>query len=78
MIKLNQERSSFEPWSLKKSGILSKYTTVERLTITSSFLTPIAGAITKQKGRLAAKLFQQNKKLVIFIKKLKIRHKLKN
>jgi hypothetical protein len=37
--------SSFEPWSLKKSSILSKYTTIEKLSITSSFLTPIAGSM---------------------------------
>ncbi len=49
MIKQDQDKSSFEPWSFKKSGILSKYTTVEKLTITSSFLTPIAGAV-KDKG----------------------------
>ena len=45
MLRQNEIQSSFEPWSLKKSGILAKYTTVEKLTITSSFLTPIAGAV---------------------------------
>ncbi len=50
IMRLNEVKSSFEPWSLKKSGILSKYTTVEKLTITSSFLTPIAGAV-KDKGK---------------------------
>lgn len=45
IIKLNEIRSSFEPWSFKKSAVLSKYTTVEKLSITSSFLTPIAGAV---------------------------------
>jgi hypothetical protein len=45
MLKKDQDKSSFEPWSFKKSAILSKYTTVEKLSITSSFLTPIAGAV---------------------------------
>nr|XP_054763680.1 VPS35 endosomal protein-sorting factor-like [Lytechinus pictus] len=31
---------SFEPWSSKKAGILSKYTTSEKLSITTSFLSP--------------------------------------
>ncbi|XP_078691604.1 VPS35 endosomal protein-sorting factor-like isoform X2 [Branchiostoma floridae x Branchiostoma belcheri] len=31
---------SFEPWSTKKANILSKYTTSERLSITTSFLSP--------------------------------------
>ncbi|XP_059139678.1 VPS35 endosomal protein-sorting factor-like [Physella acuta] len=31
---------TFEPWSLKKSGILAKYTTSEKLSITTSFLSP--------------------------------------
>ncbi|XP_064600257.1 VPS35 endosomal protein-sorting factor-like [Liolophura sinensis] len=30
--------STFEPWAAKKSGILSKYTTSEKLSITTSFL----------------------------------------
>ena len=29
---------SFEPWSAKKTDILSKYTTSEKLSITTSFL----------------------------------------
>ncbi|XP_071508661.1 VPS35 endosomal protein-sorting factor-like [Diadema antillarum] len=31
---------SFEPWSSKKAGILGKYTTSEKLSITTSFLSP--------------------------------------
>ena len=45
LIRFNEAKSSFEPWLVKKSAILSKYTTVEKLSITSSFLTPIAGAV---------------------------------
>lgn len=45
ILKQNELKSSFEPWSFKKSGILAKYTTLEKLSITSSFLTPIAGAV---------------------------------
>ncbi len=30
--------NDFEPWSSKRSGILSKYTTSEKLSITTSFL----------------------------------------
>ncbi len=41
---MNEAKSSFEPWSLKKSAVLLKYTTVEKLSITSSFLSPIAGS----------------------------------
>lgn len=48
-LKENEVKLSFEPWSFKKPAILSKYTTVEKLSITSSFLTPIAGAV-KDKG----------------------------
>lgn len=48
-LKESEVKSSFEPWSLKKPNILAKYTTLEKLTITSSFLTPIAGAV-KDKG----------------------------
>ena len=44
----NEMQSSFEPWSFKKSSILSKYTTVEKLSITSSFLSPIAGAVNNK------------------------------
>lgn len=29
---------TFEPWSAKKAGILTKYTTSEKLSITTSFL----------------------------------------
>ncbi len=45
IIRMNEIKSSFEPWSFKKSSILSKYTTVEKLSITSSFLTPMAGVV---------------------------------
>jgi Asp-tRNA(Asn)/Glu-tRNA(Gln) amidotransferase C subunit len=38
-------KSGFETWSFKKSNILSKYTTVEKLSITSSFLSPMSGAM---------------------------------
>jgi hypothetical protein len=48
-LKLNEITSSFEPWSVKKSSILSKYTTLEKLTITSSFLTPIVGQMVRDK-----------------------------
>lgn len=36
---------SFEPWTTKRSGILAKYTTSEKLSIISSFLqgTPLVG-----------------------------------
>jgi len=51
LMKQNQERSSFESWALKKNAILAKYTTLEKLTITSSFLTPISGAVS-DKGLL--------------------------
>lgn len=44
-IKEDEAKLSFEPWSLRKNAILSKYTTVEKLSITSSFLNPIAGAV---------------------------------
>lgn len=37
---------SFEPWSAKKAGILAKYTTSEKLSITTSFLS----AGDKEKG----------------------------
>ncbi|XP_015778562.1 PREDICTED: UPF0505 protein C16orf62 homolog [Acropora digitifera] len=36
--KLNQQDEFFEPWSSKRSGILAKYTTSEKLSITTSFL----------------------------------------
>ena len=49
-MKQNEERSSFESWALKKNAILAKYTTLEKLTITSSFLTPISGAVS-DKGK---------------------------
>ncbi|RNA42489.1 hypothetical protein BpHYR1_036590 [Brachionus plicatilis] len=44
-IKENEAKISFEPWSLKKNAILARYTTVEKLSITSSFLNPINGAV---------------------------------
>lgn len=47
-MKENEVKLSFEPWSLKKNAILTKYTTVEKLSITSSFLTPIAGAVNNK------------------------------
>lgn len=31
---------TFEPWSAKKAAILTKYTTSEKLSITTSFLSP--------------------------------------
>ncbi|KAK3583633.1 hypothetical protein CHS0354_039460 [Potamilus streckersoni] len=34
----NELDDSFEPWSSKKSGIIAKYTTSEKLSITTSFL----------------------------------------
>ena len=43
LVKLNEEKMAFEPWSLKKSRILSKYTTIEKLSITSSFLSQANG-----------------------------------
>ena len=49
-MKLNEEKTSFEPWSLKKSRILSKYTTVEKLSITSSFLTQTNGTVLTSKN----------------------------
>lgn len=53
-MKQSEIASSFEPWSLKKSSILAKYTTAEKLSITSSFLTPIAGSIMRDKASAAA------------------------
>jgi hypothetical protein len=64
MLKLNEIKSSFEPWSLKKSAILAKYTTVEKLTITSSFLTPIAGAV-KDKAAAAKNLTTVSDKVIL-------------
>ncbi|XP_029646027.1 VPS35 endosomal protein sorting factor-like [Octopus sinensis] len=37
-IRSGTEDDNFEPWCLKKAGILSKYTTSEKLSITTSFL----------------------------------------
>lgn len=45
MVRIKEMKSSFEPWSFKKSHILSKYTTVEKLSIMSSFLFPVAGVV---------------------------------
>lgn len=50
LIKKNEEKASFEPWSFKKSKVLSKYTTAEKLSITSSFLTQNNGLLAKDKG----------------------------
>ncbi|CAL1536882.1 unnamed protein product [Lymnaea stagnalis] len=36
----NSLSETFEPWSLKKAGILARYTTSEKLSITTSFLSP--------------------------------------
>lgn len=66
MLKLNEIKSSFEPWSLKKPSILSKYTTVEKLTITSSFLTPIAGAV-KDKAAAVKNLTTVSDKVLFLI-----------
>ena len=49
-MKLNEEKTSFEPWLLKKSRILSKYTTAEKLSITSSFLTQTNGTVLTSKN----------------------------
>ena len=35
---LDSVDDSFEPWALKRAGILAKYTTSEKLSITTSFL----------------------------------------
>ena len=69
LLKLSEIKSSFEPWSLKKSGILAKYTTVEKLTITSSFLTPIAGAV-KDKAFTAKNLTTVSDKIKDRLEKL--------
>lgn len=60
-LKQSEIASSFEPWSLKKSSILAKYTTLEKLSITSSFLTPIAGTMMKEKANVAAAVSQSDK-----------------
>ena len=60
-LKQNEIASSFEPWALKKSSILAKYTTLEKLSITSSFLTPIAGTMMKEKAVAAASVTQTDK-----------------
>ncbi len=41
---------TFEPWNVKKSGILSKFTTSEKLSITTSFLSA-GNSQEKDKGR---------------------------
>ena len=69
LIKRNELKSSFEPWSLKKSAIMAKYTTVEKLTITSSFLTPIAGAV-KDKALAAKSLTTVSDKIKDRLEKL--------
>ena len=39
---------TFEPWSLKKVGILTKFTTSEKLSITTSFLS----STDKERGNI--------------------------
>lgn len=51
MLKEDATRTNIEPWSFKRSAILSKYTTSEKLSITTSFLLPI----NKDKGILNSK-----------------------
>lgn len=59
---MNVVKSSFEPWTFKKSNILAKYTTVEKLSITSSFLTPLSNIVkdnllsSKDKGTVSDKI----------------------
>lgn len=59
---MNEVKSSFEPWCFKKSNILAKYTTVEKLSITSSFLTPISNIAnenpltSKERGTVSDKI----------------------
>jgi hypothetical protein len=36
--KLSEQKSEVEPWAGKKAGILSKYTTSEKISIVTSFL----------------------------------------
>ena len=42
-----ESNDGFEPWSYRKTAILSKYTTSEKLSITTSFLS----ASEKDKGK---------------------------
>ena len=69
LLKMNEIKSSFEPWLLKKSHILTKYTTVEKLTITSSFLTPIAGAV-KEKAQAVKSMTTVSDKIKDRLEKL--------
>ena len=55
VIRLNEQKASFEPWSFKKSAILSKYTTSEKLSIQSSFLTPVNSGAAKEKTTMTGK-----------------------
>jgi hypothetical protein len=41
MLKEDATRTNLEPWSLKRSAILAKYTTCEKLSLTTSFLLPM-------------------------------------
>lgn len=47
---------SFEPWSSKKSAILSKYTTSEKLSITTSFLSGGEGVVPKPQSSMSDKV----------------------
>ena len=52
---------TFEPWSLKKVGILTKFTTSEKLSITTSFLS----STDKERGNIDIHTYFVKRKPVI-------------
>ncbi|XP_064477807.1 VPS35 endosomal protein-sorting factor-like isoform X2 [Ornithodoros turicata] len=47
---------SFEPWAIKKSGILARYSTSEKLSITTSFLSGGEKVVVKAQGSVSDKV----------------------